>query len=96
MNFTVQQVVCHHDTSPKLKLETSVSRVNRLLCHNFTQYVSQPYSKFDTVLFIHIYYVCTLGDTHSTYLLYQIFNAIFLLTMYTCTVYVYIILKVVH
>ena len=49
VNFTIQRVVCHHETSLKLKLElkkeTSVSYVNSLLHHNFTQCVSQSYSK---------------------------------------------------
>ena len=66
VNFTVQQVVCHHETNLKLELERNFSMnyvrfvvstltgVNKLLCHNFTQCVSQPYSKFDTLLSIYI------------------------------------------
>ena len=37
VNFTVQQVVCHQETNPKLRIiETSVPRINSLtLCSVF-------------------------------------------------------------
>ena len=69
-NFTVQRVVCHHKTSPKLNKETSVSCVNSPLHHNFMQCVSQPYSKFDILLFIlrtldNIATPLVISDTHA-------------------------------
>ena len=59
VNFTVHSFVCHHKTSPKLKLElkkeTSVSRVNSLLHHNFTVCFTALFEVRHSPLYIYIY-----------------------------------------